>query len=256
MHSTANVSQSLGCVELKKTFNGTVALAGISFELPTQGIVAIIGPNGAGKTTLINILTGFLRPDSGSCQFRGRELTSLRAFEIARLGLARTFQDARVVTEMSVLDNVKLACPRAYPDRLWRAISGWGVRSAEERIQQCALEALDFTGLQTETSKPAGNLSYGQRKLLSLACCFASGASALLLDEPVAGVHPEMADRIAGVMRKSADSGKLIVFIEHDIAMVRELADAVLVLDGGRLVVYGPAAEVLSRSEVAEAYLG
>jgi len=131
-----------------------------------------------------------------------------------------------------------------------------GVAAQEARNRQDALRLLKFVGLAPQAGQLAGELSYGQQKLLTLACCLATGARVLLLDEPVAGVHPEMAARILGLLRQLRDDGKLIVFIEHDIAAVREIADAVVVMDDGRVIAQGPPAQVLERPEIMEAYVG
>ena len=246
----------LRCDNIRKSFNGVVALRDVTFHLPGQGIIAIIGPNGAGKTTLINVLTGFVRPDSGSCRFGERELTRLWPHQIARLGVARTFQDVRIVAGMSAIENVMLACPQPRSEGLWGTLIGRQVRADEQRTRQSAVEALRFVGLDRESAQMGGTLSYGQQKLLTLACCLASQANTLLLDEPVAGVHPQMGGRIISLLRDLKQQGKLIVFIEHDIAAVRELADEVIVLDEGKVIARGQTSEVLDRRDVVEAYLG
>jgi ABC-type branched-subunit amino acid transport system ATPase component len=254
--SDSSVPESLRCDNIRKSFNGVLALRDVTLNLPGQGIIAIIGPNGAGKTTLINVLTGFMRPDSGSCRFRGLDLTKLRPYQIARLGLARTFQDVRIVAGMSVVENVMLACPQPHSDGLWGTLIGRQVCLDEQRTRQSAIETLAFVGLDRESSRMGGAISYGQQKLLTLACCLASGANALLLDEPVAGVHPQMSGQIISLLRELKHQGKLIVFIEHDIAAVRELADEVIVLDEGKVIARGQTADVLDRRDVVEAYLG
>lgn len=247
--------ETLRCERLRKTFDGSRALDGISLEFPSSGITAIIGPNGAGKTTLLNVVTGFIRPDGGRCFLGCRDTTGLPPHCIARLGVARTFQDLRLLLQVPVLDNVLVACPNQRGERFLPALLRFGVAAEEARNVREAMRLLRFVGLQDETSELAGELSYGQQKLLTLACCLATRARILLLDEPVAGVHPEIVARILGLLRELRDAGKLIVFIEHDISAVRQVADSVIVLGQGRVIAQGAPGEVLERPEIIEAYL-
>ena len=253
-HASENM-EGLRGKGLTKVFDGVQALDGVSLEFPSRGITAIIGPNGAGKTTLLNVLTGFLRPDAGQCFLGGREITKLPAHRIAQLGLARTFQDLRLILQVSALDNVLLARPRQRGEHLLAALLRLGSAAEEARNREEAMRLLRFVGLEAKAGELAGELSYGQQKLLTLACCLATGARILLLDEPVAGVHPEMASRILDLLRQLRDDGKLIVFIEHDISAVCQAADVVTVMDDGRVIAQGPPGEVLEQLEIMEAYL-
>ncbi len=247
--------QVLRCERLSKSFDGVKALDSLTLDLPASEIAAIIGPNGAGKTTLINVISGFLRPDGGKCLLGEREITRAAPHKINALGVARTFQDLRLVRLISVLENVMLARPNQPGERLWRALTQLGVKRDERRNRAEAERLLDFVGLTQKAKEPAGELSYGQQKLLSLACCLATEASILLLDEPIAGMHPEMAERILGLLAQLRDAGKLIVFIEHDMGSVRKVADMVYVMDDGRLIAQGPPDEVLDRPEIMEAFV-
>lgn len=247
---------NLRCESLRLSFGGVHALNEFQCVFPSTGIVAIIGPNGAGKTTLINVLTGFLRPDSGRALVDKCEITRLAPHRIARLGVSRTFQDLRLVLQVPPLENVLLARPRQRGERLLWALLRTGVAAQEARNWEEAMRLLEFVGLQEKASGLAGELSYGEQKLLTLACCLATGAQILLLDEPVAGVHPKMASRILELLRRLRKDGKLIVFIEHDIAAVRQVADVVIVMDEGRIIAQGIPAEVLDRVDIMEAYLG
>lgn len=247
---------SLRCHNLSKAFDGVQALAEVTVEFPSSGIIAIIGPNGAGKTTLLNVLTGFLRPQTGKVFMRERELTHLLAHKIARLGITRSFQDLRLISQVSALENVLLARPNQKGEQLVTALLGFRFAAEEAQNLQVAMRWLRFVGLQDAANNLAGELSYGQQKLLALACCLATDASILLLDEPVAGVHPEMALRILDLLRQLRDASKLIVFIEHDIAFVRQVADHVIVMDEGRIIAQGKPPEVLERPEIIEAYVG
>ncbi len=246
--------EMLRCESIKKAFGGVVALADVSIGFPETGVVAIIGPNGAGKTTLLNILTGFLAPDSGRWHLGAQELTGLPPHRIARLGITRTFQELRLVREVSALENVMLARPRQKGEGLVAALTGWGWRAEEAVNRAEALRLLQFVGLE-HADQDAGSLSYGQQKLLSLAMCLAADARVLLLDEPVAGVHPELVGRILSLLKRIAGDGRLVVFIEHNIAAVRQVADEVIVLDDGAVVAQGRPDVVLSRDDILEAYL-
>ena len=247
---------TLRCEGLSKFFDGVRALADVSLELPSSGIVAIIGPNGAGKTTLINMLTGFLRPEAGRAFLGGQELTRLPPHRVARLGIARTFQDLRLISLVSAQENVLLVRPNQNGEELWRALLRVGVAAEEARNREEALRWLRFVGLEEKANEAAGELSYGQQKLLTLACCLATESRVLLLDEPVAGVHPDMIAKILGLLRELKAMKKLVVFIEHDIAAVRQVADLVIVMDDGKVIAQGAPTEVLERREILEAYVG
>jgi len=247
--------ESLRCEGVTKAFHGILALDGVSLTFPKEGINAIIGPNGAGKTTLINVITGFVQPDSGRCFVEQLDTTHVAAHTIARLGVARTFQDLRLIFHTSVVENVMLARPHQRGETLAGALLRIGVAREERRNREKALDLLQFVGLENETNELAGALSYGQQKLLAVACCLATDARILLLDEPVAGVRPSMATKILDLLRRLRDDGKLIVFIEHDISAVREIADRVIVMDEGRVIAQGLPSEVLEQSDIMEAYL-
>lgn len=245
----------LRCEGLTKSFDGVQALVNVHLHFPESGIAAIIGPNGAGKTTLLHVLTGFLRSDAGRCFLGEREIARLASHRIARLGVARTFQDLRLILQVPVLENVLLARPEQQGERLLPALLRFGLRAEEEENREEALRLLRFVGLEAKAYELAGTLSYGQQKLLTLACCLATGAKILLLDEPVAGVHPEMVMHILGLLRQLWQAGKLVVFIEHDLAVVREVAERVIVMDEGKIIAEGPPHEILEQPEIIEAYL-
>lgn len=246
----------LRCENLSKSFDGVQALAHVSFDFAAPGVVAIIGPNGAGKTTLLNVITGFLRPEAGQVFLVERELTRLAPHKIARLGIARTFQDLRLISQVSVLENVLVARPNQKGEELLRALFRFGVAGEEKKNREAAMHWLQFVGLAGAEEQPAGELSYGQQKLLTLACCLATDAPILLLDEPVAGVQPEMIARILGLFQDLRSLDKLVVFIEHDIASVRKVADLVVVMDHGKIIAQGKPSDVLERPEIIDAYVG
>ena len=242
--------------DLTRAFGGSFALNGATAEIQGARTTAIIGPNGAGKTTLLNILTGFLAADSGQCFLGERKITGMSVEAIARLGLVRTFQEVRLIRQVSVLENVLLAQPRQRGERLGTVLLRSLWRSDEVRIREVALDWLGMAGLMGKKSLLAENLSYGQQKLLSLAMCLAADAKILLLDEPVAGVDPEMKDRILRVLREVRKETTTIVFIEHDLDVVRRAADEVIVMEAGRVLLKGAPEDVLESREVLDAYVG
>lgn len=245
----------LRCEGLHKLYGGVHALAGVDIEFPDSGIVAIIGPNGAGKTTLLNVLTGFVPPDSGRCCLGDLEMTHLVPHRIVQIGIARTFQELRLVRRLSALENVQLGRPHQRGERLWALLSFRGLAEEESRNRAEANRLLRYVGLESTAHQPAGTLSWGQQKLLSLACCLATECDILLLDEPVSGVHPELVLQILELLRRLRADGKLVVFIEHNILAVRQVADAVIVMDEGQIIAQGPPDDVLERPEILEAYL-
>jgi ABC-type branched-subunit amino acid transport system ATPase component len=246
----------LRCNGISKSFDGVRVLTGVTAAFAPQGVVAIVGPNGAGKTTLLNVITGFARADEGSCFLGEREITRMAAHRIAQLGIARTFQDLRLIASVPVLENVMLARPHQRGEKLLYALFRSGVAKEEAANRMEALRMLEFVGLEQRANELAGELSYGQQKLMTLACCLATEAKVLLLDEPVSGVHPEMVDKIVSLMKKLKEMGNLVIFVEHDLAAVRVAADRVIVMDQGKIIADGEPGEVLGRAEIMEAYIG
>ena len=240
---------------LKKSFDGVVAVDEVSFSIEAKTITAIIGPNGAGKTTLFNLVTGFISPDEGEIFLKGSPLNGTASDRISRMGIGRTVQDLRLLRQVSVEENLLLACPNQRGESFLPALISREVR-AEEAFNLLAVRGqLDFVGLSAMAHELAGNLSYGQQKLLSLACCLAMKGDVLLLDEPVAGVSSEMAERILKLLGQLKKQGKTIVFIEHDIDAVRNAADRVVVMDQGKVISAGLTEAVLSKKEIVDAYL-
>lgn len=247
---------TLRCEEVSKSFGGIRALRQVSVEFPSRGITAIIGPNGAGKTTLIDVLTGFTTADTGRCYLGNTETTAMRPYQTARLGVARTFQELGIIRQESVIANVMLAFPHQKGETLVGSITRFGVRRQEAYNRDSAVSVLQRVGLESKLQDRAGELSYGEQKLLALARCVATGAPVLLLDEPVAGVHPEMAEQIVSIMNALIDEGRGIIFIEHNIGVVRQAAERIIVMDRGSVVAEGIPQEVLARPEIMEAYVG
>ncbi len=245
----------LKCRNIVKSFGGVNALRGVNIEFKDSCVTALIGPNGAGKTTLLNILSGFMRPDQGQCFMNGIEITRLHPRKIVSLGIVRTFQEVRLLRQVSVLDNVLIAFQNQPGESLWRVVMSLGINKAERQNLEIGFELLEAVGLSDKSAKRGYELSYGEQKLLSLARCMAMDAEILLLDEPVAGVHPQKASEILQLLRKLAQSGKMIIFVEHNIAAVREIAERLLVMDEGRVIADGIPEEVLKQPEIVEAYV-
>lgn len=246
---------TLRAENLTKRFNGIRALDGATVEFAEGRISAIIGPNGAGKTTLVNALTGFQRVDAGRTFLGTVETTRFSPERVARLGVARTFQEVRLVWRETVLDNVMVAV-RCSNEGFLHALTKIGWAEESEEIQSKALEALRIVGMNEQAGAFAADLSYGQQKLLALARCLAADARWLILDEPVSGVSPPLVEHLLETLRLLSKEGRAIILIEHNIRAVSEVADVVVVLDEGRVVATGATNEVFAQREVLEAYLG
>ncbi|MFA6243924.1 MAG: ABC transporter ATP-binding protein [Candidatus Hydrogenedentales bacterium] len=241
--------------EVRKHFNGTTAVDGVSLSIARGSIVSLIGPNGAGKTTLFNVVTGFLSPDSGRVSFEGRDVTRMAAFRRARLGMGRTFQEMRLILRLSALENVWLALPNQRGETVIGALLGLHKREEKQRRAE-ALGWLEYVGIPETANQLAGELSYGQQKLLSVACCLGLGAKLLLLDEPVAGVNPALVDRMLELLeRLRREQGKTIVLIEHNMDAVMRISDRVIAMDEGRIIADGTPEQVRADAVVIEAYL-
>jgi branched-chain amino acid transport system ATP-binding protein len=243
---------------LVKTFGGLTVLNRCSFQVQPGTITGLIGPNGAGKTTLFNVLTGFSKPDSGRVIFNGQDITGLAPHQIFQHRICRTFQIPREFRDMTVLENLMLIAPGQIGERLWYP---WFcptlVRQQEAEIRDKALGVLTAVRLIGLREEYARNLSGGQKKLLELARTMMADPELLLLDEPGAGVNPTLMDELAGyILHLARDWGVTILLIEHDMDLVMQLCDPVIVLSEGRPLVEGTFEAVAKDPRVLEAYLG
>jgi ABC-type branched-subunit amino acid transport system ATPase component len=241
---------------LHKHFDGVVALADFSCTLGEGEILGVIGPNGAGKTTLFNVLTGFVRPDSGRMAMQGGDFTALAPHRRARLGIARTFQNLRLIRRISVVENVLLAFKGQAGEQLANVFFRWRKCKGQERRNRAeAMSLLKQVGLGDKANDPAEALSYGQQKLLSIVCCLAADARVILLDEPVAGIAPEMIEKILGVIRDLPRQGKSVMLIEHNLDAVMQVCDRVVFMDAGAKISEGTPRQVRDDPRVIEAYI-
>jgi len=242
---------------VSKFFGGLPALHDVSISVPAGRLTALIGPNGAGKSTLINCMTGVFPPSSGSIRFLDQEIAGLPAHRVTRLGIHRTFQNLRLFPRLSVLDNVLtgLTCEGG-ESMLMAMLRLPYLRHRERRLRLKALEAMDRFGLADKAQWPAGVLAYGDKKRVELARAIVGNPKLLLLDEPVAGLNAEETAAVADQLRNLRRAGHTILLVEHDMDLVMNIADLVVVLDSGRCIATGTAGEVRRNPLVLEAYLG
>ncbi|SDM39398.1 branched-chain amino acid transport system ATP-binding protein [Halogranum gelatinilyticum] len=256
---TAGDAPPLRVEHLRKTFGGITAVDDTSFEIEQGKITGLIGPNGAGKSTTFNLITGFLSPDSGSVELYGQDITGMAPYNIADRGMVRTFQIARELSEMTVLENMMLAPKHQQGEALWRSVAPGAraqVQKDEQAVLERAWEMLDFFDIDHLAEEYAGNLSGGQRKLLEMARALMTDPDILLLDEPFAGVNPSLEEKLLEHIRELREQGYTFLLVEHDIDLIMENCSRVLVLHQGKLLAEGPPEEIKNDERVIEAYLG
>ena len=239
-----------------RRFGGLTAVDVAHVEIQRGVITALIGPNGAGKTTFFNLLTGFDRPDEGDWSFNGRSLKKVAAYKIARLGMIRTFQLTKVLSRLTVIENMRVGATGQSGESLFRAMLAPLWRSQEDANTTKADELLGRFLLIKKREDFAGSLSGGQRKLLEMARALMADPELVMLDEPMAGVNPALKQSLLGHVKSLRDEGRTVLFVEHDMDMVRDISDWVIVMAQGKIVAEGPPDSVMADPRVIDAYLG
>lgn len=242
---------------LEKSFGGVQALKGLSFKVPQGIIKAIIGPNGAGKTTLFNVITGILPPNGGAIALNGISIEGRKAREIARLGVSRTFQNVEVFGRMTVLENVMVG--RHIQSRAGIISTGFrlpGMRREERQIRENAMQHLTFVGLENRATELAGNLPLGEQKLLEVARALATDPKMLLLDEPAGGLNTRETEGLAALIHRILEQGITVVLVEHDMNLVMDISDEILVMNFGEKIAEGTPKQIKDDPLVIKAYLG
>ena len=248
---------TLDVEDLAVHIGGLVILERMSLSVPKGKIVSLIGPNGAGKTTAFNVITGYMKPSSGSVRFEGRSLLDTTPDEIAALGLVRTFQRTSIFAGCTVTENILTAMHLRGRAGLFGAIFRTPSTLREELSLQTEVEKiLHFVGLQDRAEETAGSLAYGEQRLLGLAIALAARPKLLLLDEPAAGLNPSETERFKDLVRRIRDDGVTVLLVEHDMHMVMSISDTVFVLNQGRIIASGAPAMVQNDPAVITAYLG
>ncbi len=237
-------------------FGGITAVDVEHLEIQSNAITALIGPNGAGKTTLFNLLTGFDQPDAGRWTFDDQPIHGMPAYRVARLGMVRTFQLTKALSKLSVLDNMKLGAKNQSGERFFEALAPWRWKSGDRSIETRADGLLERFNLGHMRDELAGTMSGGQRKLLEMARALMSEPRLIMLDEPMAGVNPALTQSLLGHIKALADDGLTVVFVEHDMDVVRDISDWVVVMSEGRLIAEGPHDSIGRNQTVIDAYLG
>lgn len=243
--------------KLTKHFAGVTALLDVDIDVYPGELLSLIGPNGSGKTTMFNCISGLLKIDSGSVRFKGADITRKRPDQIARLGLRRTFQDVRNFPNMTVMDNLLMAVQQQQEDNLLaRAFRMPRIQEYEAVAHERARDVLELTELTRVKDQVAGSLSYGQRKLLEFACALMPDPDLILLDEPAAAVSATMIARMKAYIQELNRQGKTFLVVEHNMKVVMDLSQRIIVLDHGQKIAEGTPDMIRSDQKVLEAYFG
>jgi branched-chain amino acid transport system ATP-binding protein len=251
------MTEYLQATGLEVSFGGLKALNDCSLTIEQGRITCLVGPNGAGKTTIFNVITGFLRPDAGSVRFKGQTLDGWKPQAIVGAGIARTFQNLRLFTDLTVMDNVLASLPAQVGEEPVVAIfRPFHVAAAQRRRRDEARAMLDHVGLSGREDSIVRNLSYGEQKLLIIARVLATGAELLLLDEPASGLSAGALDGVMALLRRLRDDGKTLLVVEHNTRVVQNIADDVLFLHQGHLMAQGSPDTIVNDPALAEIYFG
>lgn len=251
------MSALLSARGLTMQFRGLVAVREVDVDVTAGSVHGIIGPNGAGKTTLFNLVSGLMRPTSGTLTLEGRDITALPPYSRTRLGLARTFQNIRMFTDMTVLENVMTGMHTRLTTPGWMALLRLPAFRAEERSGKAyANELLELVGLADKADVRSGSLAYGEQRRLEIARALASRPRLLLLDEPAAGMNPAETRDLAALLRKLGHRDVTLLLVEHDMGFVMDLCDRITVLNFGSRIAEGDPREIRNDPAVIEAYLG
>lgn len=249
----------LTVADIRKTFDGVHALDGVGFSVRKSQIKALIGPNGAGKTTMLNIINGLLTPDAGSVSFQGHEMVGLRTDKIAMLGVSRTFQLIRLFTvnEATVLDNVLLGAHKhAQPSIRGALIFHSRTKKIENEMREKAMEMLRFVGMDWAADMTPGALSFGNQRMVELARSLMADPTLLLLDEPASGLNDTEVESFMELLAAIRKKGITILLVEHNMKLVMNVSDDIVVIDFGRYLAEGTPSEICANQQVIDAYLG
>jgi branched-chain amino acid transport system ATP-binding protein len=241
---------------IRRNFGGLTAVAVDHVEFQRGRITALIGPNGAGKTTFFNLLTGFDDPDQGRWVFDGEEMNGIAAYKTARLGMVRTFQLTKALTRLSVIENMKLGATDQRGEGVFRGLIKPLWKAKEKEVEAKADGLLERFRLAHMRDEFAGNLSGGQRKLLEMARALMADPRLIMLDEPMAGVNPALTQSLLGHVKSLRDEGRTVIFVEHDMDVVRDISDWVVVMAEGSIIAEGPPSSIGANQQVIDAYLG
>ncbi|MBM3718160.1 MAG: ABC transporter ATP-binding protein [Actinobacteria bacterium] len=241
---------------IRRAFGGLLAVNVAHIEVPRNRITALIGPNGAGKTTFFNLLTGFDTPDEGTSTFNGQHLVGIAAHKVARMGMVRTFQLTKALSRMTVIENMRLGATDQRGENLFRGLFAPLWRGQEAQITARAEELLARFNLAHMRDELAGGLSGGQRKLLEMARALMVEPEMVMLDEPMAGVNPALKQNLLEHIKGLRAEGRTVLFVEHDMDMVREISDWIIVMAEGAVIAEGTADDIGANQAVIDAYLG